>query len=325
MSQKLRNFVFTVFNYQEGEVNREWRKQLLCLDPVYFIVGYETCPKTGKPHLQGYCELPKEWRFNTICKYLPKIDLDERKGTQEQAINYCKYDDYPTCEKLNKFEEYGSPKSQGMRSDLKILRDSLVKNETTVENIIMENPHYYHQYGRTIEKIEDLINMKKYRTWQTKGLYIYGPTGTGKSHKVFEDFKPETHYVLNLNDKGWWNGYCGQPIVIINEFRGQMTYNDLLELVDKWPKTVTRRNRQPYPFLAREVRITSSLPIEQVYYNLAKDDSFDQFYRRFEIIHLVNCRNSAQRGNNEPSETELIDECRTKLHAGLKVFKAKTI
>ena len=66
----------------------------------------------------------------------------------------------------------------------------------------------------------------------TQGTYIHGPSGVGKSHMAFQGFTPETHYVKCLEDE-WWDGYTGQPIVIINEFRGQIKLSELFDLVDK--------------------------------------------------------------------------------------------
>jgi hypothetical protein len=120
----------------------------------------------------------------------------------------------------------------------------------------------------------------------TKAEWIYGSTGTGKSHYAFNNYSPDTHY-LYPNDGGWWDGYTGQEIVIINEFRGGIMYSELLELLDKWPKTVRRRGREPVPFLAKLVIITSSLHPKNIYQGvLEKDDSIDQLLRRIKVIEF---------------------------------------
>ena len=89
----------------------------------------------------------------------------------------------------------------------------------------------------------------------------------------------------NLSDD-WWDGYIGQPRVILNDFRGQIKYEDLLCLVDKWPHTVKQRNREPVPFLAREFIVTSSLHPALLYKQLKHEDSIDQLLRRFELKKL---------------------------------------
>lgn len=80
----------------------------------------------------------------------------------------------------------------------------------------------------------------------------------------------------------------GQETVIINEFRGGILFSELLELVDKWPKQVRRRNREPLPFISKNVIITSALHPKDVYHNISENDSFAQLERRFEIRRLKN-------------------------------------
>lgn len=169
---------------------------------------------------------------------------------------------------------------------------------TKVEDILMNDPITYHKYGRTIEKIEDVVNRKKFRTWMTECKWYYGPTGVGKSRKVLENYDPDTHYIHNLNDKGWWNGYVGQPIVIFNEFRGQIAFSELLDLVDWHPKTVCVRGRQPVPFLAKTILITSSKSPYEIYTKSMLDgDNIDQLERRVTIIKM---EQKWSEGNTEP-------------------------
>jgi len=121
----------------------------------------------------------------------------------------------------------------------------------------------------------------------TEGFWYYGPTGVGKSHTVYDGFTPKTHYVWK-NDNGWQDGYAGQETVIINDFRGEgLPYNELLQLVDKWPYTLRRRGREPVPFLAKRVLITSSLHPRDVYNRRAIEDNLLQLTRRFTITEIL--------------------------------------
>ena len=75
----------------------------------------------------------------------------------------------------------------------------------------------------------------------TEDVWYYGPTAVGKSHNAFDGYDYRTHYVKCLKDD-WWCGYKGQEIVILNDFRGQIDYSEMLQLCDKWPHTVKQRN-----------------------------------------------------------------------------------
>ncbi len=248
------------------------------LQMSYLIFGHETCPDTGRDHWQTFVRFRNAKTWTAAKKYFDTGDhIQATHGTDWENIAYCSKDD--------KFEEFGERPSQGSRADLMRLRDEIASG-TSVDAIALENPNVFHQYGRTLNKLEDLAMRKKFRTEMTKGVWYHGTTGVGKSHKAFENFTPETHYVLP-NDNGWWDGYTQQETVIINDFRGWIAYDYLLQIVDKWPLSVKRRGREPIPFMSKTVIITSSLGPEEVYHNREANDSIEQLMRRFEIIFLT--------------------------------------
>lgn len=245
---------------------------------VYIVVGREECPTTKRLHDQGFVYYSAQRGSMTQIARELGSTCKPCNGNLDQNIDYCTKD--------TKYREFGAKPKQGNRSDLDGLAQQLMAGTNTVDDITLETPAMYHQYGRTLNKIEDIMLRKRRRTWMTTCDWVTGPTGSGKSHYGLKDFDPETHYVYP-DDNGWWDGYVGQGIVVFNEFRGNMqTYSNLLDLIDKWPKTVRRRGREPVPFLAKHVIITSVLRPEEAYHNLAEHDSLDQLYRRINLIVL---------------------------------------
>ena len=300
MVKRSRLFCFTNFNldFDYDKYINENKTPI-----AYIICGREECPKTGKLHDQGfiYFNSQRNAKLNTSGKWFSRALGKELGGNVHNEMckgsldDNCKY-----CSKDNNVREWGIRPKQGFRTDLEAVKDSIMNHEITVDDICVEQPNVYHQYGRTLEKLEDIALRKKYRTWMTEGVWLYGKTGTGKSHEAFKDFDPDTHYVLP-NDNGWWDGYKGQEIVIINEFRGGILFSELLDLVDKFPKSVKRRGREPVPFLAKKVIITSSLHPEEVYSNISYNDKFEQFERRFIIKKLTQ---KWSEGNTKTSDPE---------------------
>ena len=138
-----------------------------------------------------------------------------------------------------------------------------------------------HQYGRTLDRLEDIRMRSVARTEMTKGVWLWGPTGTGKSHRAAN--MEGTQYWWT-NDNGWWDGYKQQDVVILNDFRGNIAYGEMLQMVDKWPYAVRRRGREPMPFTSKMVVVTSSLHPKDVYKNLSAEDKLAQLERRFDII-----------------------------------------
>lgn len=259
----------------------------------YIIYGDEICPSTGRDHHQGFlyvasaltCHRNKKGeKFSKwVAKKLENANHRACDGTLEQNCNYCIKDD--------KVHEFGCEPKQGHRTDLDAIKESILNHSLSVDDICVEHPNVYHQYGRTLNKLEDIALRRRWRTEMTKGIWYWGETDMGKSHIAYHSnggFNPTTHYWYP-NDGGWWDGYTGQETVILNEFRGStMLFSELLELCDKWPKTVRRRGREPVPFLAKLIIVTSALPPEDMFNNVCNNkDSIKQLRRRFKVINLT--------------------------------------
>lgn len=267
MSQII-NFCFTLNNYSLDE-----ELDILCtsLPVMYIIYGYEI-GKNGTKHLQGYCELNHKMRLNTIKKLgigFERMHIEKRKGTQSQAIEYCKKD--------NDWIEYGTPKTlrQGQRNDLDEVRiaarDQGMKEVSTWGNL---------QEIRVAEKYLQYNEPK--RTWKPTVTWIWGPTGTGKSRYAHETL-PDAY--TKSDSTKWWDGYDGQRDVILDDYRGDwMKLSELLTLIDRYERRIEYKggSRQ---FLAKNIIITSCKHPQEVYQ--VPDENINQLLRRIDNIkHL---------------------------------------
>lgn len=279
-SYRDRKLCFTSFD--DNPPNPDIVNELIDEDQVkYICYGEEVCPTTQKKHYQGYCYFYGKVSIRKAKKVLgiDKGWFQYAFGSFKENLNYCSKD--------GKFTEWGTRPAQGKRKDLNELKDDILNGKATADTIAVDRPMMFHQYGRTLQKLEDIRQRKLWRNFMTEGIWYYGSTGVGKSHKAFEDYHPDTHYNL-INDNGWWDGYNQQETVIINDFRGWIPYDVLLTIVDKWVYNVKRRNREPMPFLSKKVIITSSLHPSEVYCNRDKNDKIEQLLRRFKVIKLEN-------------------------------------
>ena len=248
-------------------------------DVLFLGWGREICPTSGRPHLQGVIRLSRKSQSVTyVSGLLGGAHVEKMRGTFAQAVEYCA--------KEGEYSELGDKPEQGQRTDLVELVDQLKEGTLSLPEIIMDNPMMYHKYGRTLEKVAWTIKSQATRTSMTKGIWYHGSTGCGKTHKAMEGLDAGDYYVHTTTDKGWWDNYQQQKVTIIDDFRGGIEYATLLRLVDKWPCCVPVRNVGPVPFVSETVIITSSLPPEEVFHNLAQKDSLDQLLRRFKVVEL---------------------------------------
>lgn len=275
---KSRSFTFTNFNLNSEEVFNKHQKQIR-----FMAFGDEICPKTKKKHQQGFLYFHNQMRsIKNIANLFKLTENDKPQHIEIMRGSFKENEAY--CSKEGSYTKLGDEPSQGLRGDLNELKKEILDGNLSVDDIVIENPMMFHQYGRTLSKIEEIALRKKYRSWMTTCLWIYGETGTGKSHKAFENFHPDTHYVKNLNTD-FWDGYTGQETVILNEFRGQIKFSELLDLIDKYPKTVNIKGKPPVPFLAKHIIITSCKKPTDIYYNL--DESHKQLERRIQLLEMA--------------------------------------
>lgn len=91
---QFRRAQFTWFGYTDANITH--LKNLDAKTCDYLIVGFEICPKTSKPHLQGYIEFKNSVTLTAIKKKLDPalgdkspIHIEEAKKVRTANINYC--------------------------------------------------------------------------------------------------------------------------------------------------------------------------------------------------------------------------------------------
>lgn len=277
--ERTRWFVVTNWN-----VDCDYNKVLEKKQIRYIGAGRaEHCPTSGNlhSHLYVYFHNPKG-TSNKVCNKIGDMFGPIHCWVKPMKGSIDENESYSSKDHDGLIDHYGVLPKQGLRSDLNETRDEIMKGNITVDEILVENPHFYHLYGRTLKDLETIQLRSRFRSWMTKGIWFTGVSGSGKSHSLFQDYSPETHYIKNLEDE-WWDGYKGQEIVIMNEL-SFFKKSELMDLVDKWPKTVKQRCREPVPFLAKEVRI-SSIKSPYEIFGIKKDDY--EFNRRFTVIEMA--------------------------------------
>lgn len=151
-----RNWCVTMFKYDIS-------KPFALENVKYAILQEEKCPKTGKCHIQGYLEFDQAIRPGKVKKLLGKTThVEKRRGSQQQAIDYCKKAETAMGWKF----EYGVPVRQGKRHDVDTMFQAFKERESTAK-FIEENAKLYKNYGPLLEKHEELIkdeeNVTKFR------------------------------------------------------------------------------------------------------------------------------------------------------------------
>ena len=257
---------FTLNNPAADEISalREFCKTPL----VRYAIWQTEVGENGTPHLQGYFELRKQRAFGTLHRMFPRLHLEARIASRDQARDYCRKSDPTTVP--NTIEEFGNWEEggQGARNDIEAVTNKL-RQGAPVCATILEYPTFHARHPRFMQSFKQaLLSMEK-RNWLTKVVVLVGPTGLGKTRLLHELF-PEL-WTFPVQDKGstWFDSYEADRYVLIDDLEpGQFPFTFLLRICDRYPTLVPVKggfvNFVPYVII-----ITSNWPSSNWYF---KDD-----------------------------------------------------
>lgn len=242
------NWVFTWFTDPvEESFFEDW---ITCSNGRYIVVGAEHAPSTGKFHYQGYVEWNTARSLKGLKRIHRTISWKVARGNAAQNRVYCS--------KEQLFCEFGIPSNQGKRNDISDIRNLLIAGGSMADVVQQARSYQAAKFGELFSKY---VSAK--RNWQPEVLWLWGPTGSGKSRTAFE-LAPDAW--VSANNLTWWDGYCGQADVILDDFRGDFCkFHELLRLLDRYPCRVQLKGSST-EFLARRIIITSCYPPDRVYH-----------------------------------------------------------
>lgn len=220
MSDGAKTWVFTLNNWTPTEL-----ANILAWDVSRMSVAEET-GEEGTPHLQGAVTFRRKYRLAALKKMQSRAHWEV--AVSADCFNYCHKDD--------NIVHVIDNRNPGKRTDLEQLygdlesglgvrdRDFWAKRPCLQHITIAEKYGSYFDKGRAIMEITV--------------IWIYGPTGSGKSHFCYTN-RPDLY---TASTHKWWDGYTGQTTVLIDDFRpGWCSWHELLRLTDKYPLRLERK------------------------------------------------------------------------------------
>jgi len=254
-------YCFTLNNYTDAEYTRILH--ILGDLTKYFIVGKEV-GEAGTPHLQGYFILKKRSRITTLKNQLSeRAHYEVARGTPNDNRLYCS--------KEAQFLERGecpppgerSHKSKSDRATLaNQFRESILgRGRLGLEQFARDEPGTWGFSGHILFRNTVGCASAQPRP-NIRVEWLWGSPGVGKSRKA-HDTLPEA-YIKDPRTK-WWNGYCLEPSVIIDDFGPNgIDINHLLRWFDRY-KCYVEIKGDMCPLLADNFIVTSNFHPRDVF------------------------------------------------------------
>lgn len=261
-----RGYCFTINNWCEWDIVDIEKLQETC---EYYIYGKEV-GESGTPHLQGFVRFKNGITFARIKQLLPRAHIEVQRGTPFEAAEYCK--------KEGDYVEWGELKS-GARSTKQ--RWSAIIDAAERGDMGFIKSEFPSEYLRYHDKLLRLRVRQSGILDNLENEWWYGPTGTGKSRKVWADY-PD-HYPKQLNK--WWDGYMDEEVVVIEEWapKNEMTASSLKIWADRYPFSCEVKGACIRRIRPKKIIVTSNYTMEQCFERV---EDLEPLQRRFKQVYF---------------------------------------
>lgn len=248
----------------------------------YVVWGNETCPTTGRPHIEGYVHFKHARSHKSVCGLLSGAHVEAAKGTPVEARAYCvgPYDKGDKHKDYNpSHEEYNDLPVQGKRTDIEDVRNQL-RNGATMRDITDGSFNY--QDILIAEKWFKYNEQKRSKPMEIR--WYYGPPGAGKTRAALEWLGDDVYTASRTTSK-FWDGYDAHQGVLIDDFRTDWCkFVELLGITDRYAYQVEVKG-SARQLRATKMAITCPYSPEEVFSRISED--LDQLLGRLSEIHEI--------------------------------------
>lgn len=259
---------------------------------VRYYVYQQEVSKEGATHLQGYMQLTEPLTFMQVKKLFghekwETVHLAPARGSTKQNREYCtkvtNKDGSPARSENSEVFEYGIPIAEGQNKGSILDAAVMLKNGASMEEVEEQFPGVVTLHREKLAT--NLMMRKKRQAAAFRSVYVevrYGDAGTGKTHSVMADYGKESVFKKSASSGKWWNLYNGEPVLLLDEFYGQIQLPILLGILDGYELQLEIKGGMTYAEWTHVV-ITSNIPMEQ-WYPDAKADQLKALYDRVKKV-----------------------------------------
>ncbi|MFT8649133.1 MAG: hypothetical protein ABF792_01545 [Bifidobacterium psychraerophilum] len=188
---------------------------------------------------------------------------------------------------------------QGSRDDISAVKDAL-DGGMTPDDLMLDPDFSLLMTGQVASYADRYFSLLMTRRYSTvlrdvTVHYIFGATGTGKTHYVYDSYGFDKVYRANMTARDPFANYRFQSVLVLDEFRSSVPFGQLLEMLDQYPYELDKRYRNSWAAWS-DVYLLTTLPLSNQYPNVVGSER-EQFYRRISDVSMMSDRSLTTLGS----------------------------
>lgn len=142
--------------------------------------------------------------------------------------------------------------------------------------------------GEEVEVSEDDGGTPDFLVREKRGVWIWGPTGTGKT--TLAKFRYGDNQFFKSPEK-WWDGYSGETVALLDDL-DEMEARFVLPRLKTWAGESVffreRKHQGPVTVYLDKFVVTSNWGLEELCLKVCRDRTkyLNPLLERFEVVHL---------------------------------------
>lgn len=291
-----RKWLLTINNPQNSNLGHPEIIRIASLSNPDYMCLVDERATTGTLHTHLFIYSHSPIRFSTLKNRFPTAHIDKANGSVMENRDYLRKEgkwegsDKEKTNLLDTFEEFGEiPKPcNESNPDMSELIEEIENGFSTYE-IIKKHPKFGFK-GKDIDYIRQTVLDNKYKEIKRNVIttYICGKSGTGKTRSIYAKHNASDICRITSYRKGnpaLFDGYNGQPILVFEEFAGQVPIEEMLNYLDMYPLLLPARYNDKVACY-KTVYITSNIPLDMQYPDVqtVKPETWNAFLRRINYV-----------------------------------------
>lgn len=304
------NFCFTYNNYDDEGIHR-----IKSVKSKYIVFGKEI-GESGTPHLQGFVSFKDARSEKSVRKDFPGCHITVANGTPGTNRDYCCKGSQPKAEWDDKgklgpnygkdadiYEEGTVPLSNKEAQETR-WRDAIAavseeRFDDVPDDLLGRLRDIDYAVSRMCKKrkVEELEEMPVCK-------WYWGPTGTGKSHRV--GVEAPGAYRKDVNTRQW-DDYNGENAIYFEDVDESFAVfgGDLKRIADKYPFTIKQIYKSTEKIRPTAIYVTSNMPPSDIWKNV---NILVPIERRFDIVHMTTVFEGARADPPHPRASEATND-----------------